>query len=270
MQTATRKFTLLTGVECEVTELTGKQQRLLTEQNTSDTSENLVNMIHSILVRVGSLTGNAITKEFIYEMLSGDRKRILEEARQFSMRGTDYQDKFVFNWEYQKRGGSTKEKHEVEVSLKDGFPRKPYQTFGPDGKTLIPIKCEEYKDVPRTIETFLPRTKSKVIMNRLNGHGEASGASIKEKDRNSHISLLMRNPRYFEGETPIQLDQGALDRLPLIDIEHLRKLVYDLEGDVDTVVIFEHPEAEKLPANKKEVRVDLLQQVAFFFPSEAI
>lgn len=67
--------------------------------------------------------------------------------------------------------------------------------------------------------------------------------------------------------TPIQLH---LDSLPLLDIEHLRKLIKSVEGELDTIVEFEHPEAEHKSGSEKTVRVDLVAQNAFFFPSEAI
>lgn len=51
----THIFKVPSGVEFEVTELTGKQQRILTEQSNKPHTEKLAEMLASVLVRVGKL-----------------------------------------------------------------------------------------------------------------------------------------------------------------------------------------------------------------------
>jgi len=267
MEVTNHKFKLISGVECEVKELTGKQQRILTENNGKTTDEKFALMIQSILVRVGSVINPDLV--FIDNLLSGDRKKILEEARKFSMRGTEQANLFIFNFPYTDAKGN-KQKHELDVELTEGFPVKPYKTIVDGVETIVDV--DDYSKIEKEVYTILPRSGKKVRFYLLDGNREKVGASVKKEARSSHTTIMMRNPQYFEkgeggSETPVQVN---LDKLALVDIEHLRKLIDNVEGGVDTIVEFEHPEAARLPQHEKTVKADLLAQTAFFFPSEAI
>lgn len=267
---ATLKFKLISGISCEAKELTGKEQRLLTEQKErKDNTDNILEMLESVIIRVGSNT--QINKDFVKNMLSGDRKKVLTAVRKFSMRETEQEEKFVFNYKYTDKD-KNKATHELEVDLTNDFPEKEYKLVGEDGKAGEIMSFEEYDQVPKEYSTVLPRTKKLVRLKYLTGHGESVGASIKKNDRSSHTSIIMRSPKEV---TTAQNGEDLLlvlnlDTLPMVDVEHLRKLIKDVEGDIDTVVEFEHPEAESKLPNEKMVRVNLLEQTAFFFPSEAI
>lgn len=262
---STHKFKLLTGPWCEVSELSGLQQHILSENNTKDSEEKFALMIQSILISVGSVTN--ISLEFISKLLSADRKKILEEARRFSMRDTEHENKFIFHYPFTDKNG-IKQQHELQVDLTIGFPTKPYLFIDTDGEKKV-IDVEEYEqlDKYREVRTILPREKKEVAFYLLDGVRERVAATIKEENRSSNTPLIARNPRYIENGTPIQID---LNKLPLIDIEHIRKLIRELEGEVDTSIEFEHPEAKRLPRNKQIVKADLIGQTAFFYPSEAI
>lgn len=257
---ATKTFNLLSGVECEVFELTGKQQHILSEQDGKDGNDKFVKMLATIIKRVGSVENP--DEKFITSMLSGDRKKALVMARQFSMRDMDQEKKFLFHYPYTDKNG-IKQNHELEINLENGFPEKVYKKA--DGS---PLDCKEYSEINREYETILPRTKKRVTFKLVDGYGESIGSAVKKKS--SHTTFIMHNCRYYVGDTPIQLDEKELDNLPMSDIEHLRKVIFDVEGAIDTVVEFEHPEADIKPKNEKIVRTDLLTQTAFFFPSEAI
>ena len=269
---------LLTGVSFVVKELTGKEQRLMTEQGDKKQGDSFLEMMESIVISIGSVQNPK--KDFIKKLLSGDRKKILLEARKFSLIGTDQENKFTFNYKYT-NSKKTKEEHEFVVDLSNGCPETPYPIFDPKtgevqkdetGKPL-PVVCTEYDQVQKDVTITLPRSKKQVIFTLLDGFGEDIATLSKKKDKSSHTTLQMRNPReLYKKESsseaiPIQLH---LDSLSLVDIEYLRKAIKNVEGEVDTIVEFEHPEAEIKIGSEKTVRIDLVSQPAFFFPSGAI
>lgn len=257
----THTFKLPSGVECELSELTGKQQRILTEQNKKPHNEKLAEMLASILVRIGTKVN--VDEKFIKEdMLICDRNAALVEARQFSL---DFEKEFVFMHTYKGADGA---KHEVEISedIPDGrFPMHAVKKLN-DKKKFVPANYAEYSDIEKHITIELPRSKKKVRFTLLDGTGEKIGVSTSKTSRSSHTPIKMRIPVYFEkkekgGEIPVSLN---LDSLPIKDIEYLRKQIKEYEGRVDTEIIFDHPVEDK-----NEV-LDVISAVAFFFPSEAI
>jgi len=117
----------------------------------------------------------------------------------------------------------------------------------------------------------LPKSKKEITWTLLDGIGEAVGLSTPKNERSSHTPIKMRRPiemlKTKNDTVPVQVN---LDELALRDIEALRGEIKRVEGDVDTVITFEHPEAESKSAGEKYVLVDVLGVQAFFFPSEAI
>jgi|AntAceMinimDraft_11_1070367.scaffolds.fasta_scaffold01765_14 hypothetical protein len=256
----THTFKLPSGVECELSELTGKQQRILTEQNKKPHNEKLAEMLASILVRVGSKTD--IDEKFIKEkMLTCDRNAALVEARQFSL---DFEDEFVFMHTYK---GADGQKHTVEISEKvpEGrFPSTPVKKLNAK-KEYEPANYSEYEEIEKDILIELPRSKKKVRFTLLDGSGEKIGVSTSKTKRSSHTPIKMRNPVYFEqGKKDVIPVSLNLDNLGIKDIEFLRKKIKEFEGRVDTEIMFDHPVEDK-----QEI-LDVISTVAFFFPSEAI
>lgn len=256
----THTFTLTSGVECEVKEFTGKHQRILTEQGNKKLGDSLNAVILDILVRVGTKTN--FDDKFVKDLLSSDRKKILTEARQFTM---DFEPNFKFNYDYASQAGTT-EQEPLEVDLSKGFPFRTLKVVKEDG-VLVDAAYTEYDQIERHVHFELPSSKTRVRWELLNGKNELAALQIPKGQRSSHTSIALRNPVYFKGETPIQVD---LDSLGWKDIEALRKHIKDVEGQVDTEMMFAHPEAEFKPKSEKEIVVDLLNVMAFFFPSEAI
>lgn len=262
MQKLEHSFILPSGVECTIREMDGSHQRILTEQSKMNHGEKLNTILADIIVKVGSET--KITTQFVSEMLACDKKAALVEARQFSVG----EDSVQFTWTYIDSNGVQRE-HEEEVILPDGkFPIKKLQTLNEDGE-FVDVQYSEYADIKREIEITLPRSGKKVTFTLLDGKGEAIGIATKKSQRSSHTLLKMRRPTYKDEETgtPILLD---FDKMSIRDIEYLRQQIRAYEGDVDTTIIFEHPEAEFLPKNEQMVTEDLLGMVAFFFPSGVI
>lgn len=264
---------LPSGVEFEVKELTGKHQRLLTEQVGNKTmTERLNEVLAEVLVRVGSNT--EINEDFVKKMLACDKQKALVDVRQFTM---DFEKAFQFTWEYTDDQGM-KQDHKLEIPLDEGnFPWKPVMAFNKEGE-LVTMKEAivdagedlEYDSVlsRKAVEIILPRAEMRVRYTMLDGEREAQASKIKKNDRSSHSVLKVRTPvRFGEGDTPIQIN---LDTLAYKDIEYLRSDIKKMEGSVDTEIRFEHPEADSKPPSEKDVVVDLLGTIAFFFPSEAI
>lgn len=261
----THVFRLPTGVECEVKELTGKHQRILTEQKNKKMGENLNELLADVIVRVGSKKN--IDLNFVKTLLACDRKKILCEVRQFTM---DFDPVFKFTYDYVSVADNAKKQHELEIDLSENFPAKPLMVEGEDGKLKI-ADYEEYDEIERKVVFKLPKSGKEITWSLLDGAGEAIGMNTAKADRSSHTAIKMRNPVEMvktENDTvPVQLN---LDNLGLKDIEALRGNIKSIEGNVDTEIFFTHPEAELKPKNEKDVIVDVLSVLAFFFPSEAI
>ena len=132
-------------------------------------------------------------------------------------------------------------------------------------------QATSYAAINKKVELVLNKTGKKVQFTMLDGFGEKVGISTKKDERSSHTALMMRNQVEFRKTAndivPIKIN---LDSLPLSDIEQLRSAVKEHEGKVPTEIRFEHPESELKPPHEKYVVIDLLAQMAFFFPSEAI
>lgn len=264
----THTFKLASGVECEVLELTGKHQELLTIQSNKNHTDRLNELLADRIVRVGS--EHSIDVKFVEKMLAGDKKLALVEIRQFTL---GFQDEFSFVFDYVDDSGK-KRQHTETVTLEDGgkFPAKPMMVVGKvdvDGELvdgLVPADFSEYEQVlaHKVVSMKLPRSGTEINFTMLDGKGELIGANTSKKDRSSHTLLRMRQPVYFEqketdkGVVPIQLDPN---RLGLLDVEALRARIREVEPDVDTLVMFENPDTGKTES------VDVLSTVAFFFPS---
>lgn len=261
----THVFKLTSGPECEVKSLIGKHQRLLTEKSKATDTDNLNKVLADVIVRIGSKSD--INTDFVTSMTSSDRKKALVEVRQFTM---DFEELFEFNYDYKDSNG-TKQQYPLEVNLSDGFPMKKLTVI----KDGIPQDAdyEEYDQIEKDIKLTLPKSGLNIVFSLLDGIGEQRGSKTSKNNRSSHTAILMRNPRELRvseksGEIiPIQLN---LDNLPFKDIEYLRATIKEIEGAVDTEFMFEHPESETKPLGQKDVVIDLISQMAFFFPSEAI
>ncbi len=272
------------GVSFEVKELTGKHQRLLTEQSSKTHNEKLDSVLLDVIVKIGTET--SLDEKFIESMLACDKQKALVTVRQFTM---DFDPTFDFAWEYKTEAGE-KAEHRLSIPLGDGsFPSKPVMILNKDGLIVedeetpeyVTLECYlkkllnkeelEYSDILayKNVEIILPRSKERVRFTMLDAEGELLLTKIPKSDRSTHTPIRIRKPVKFDEETntPIQLN---LDRLAYKDIEFLREEIKKVEGNVDTEVMFEHPESHLKAPSEKDVIVDLLGTTAFFFPSGAI
>lgn len=248
----THTFVLPSGIECEIKELTGKDQRILTEQKDNNFSNKLCKVLLNIVVRIGSK--KVVSEEDVKNLLSEDTKAILWNARIFSI-GED----FRFTYTYINSKGK-EDSVDFEVNLSDSEEPKKYKS-----------QWKELDDVCKDVEIVLPRSGKHVIYSLLDGNAEAKIALMKKDAMSSHSTLKIRNPREIvetsNGSTKIVLN---LDDLSIRDIEYLRKSIQENEGKFHSEMRFEHPEASLKTDSEKYVNVDLIGQISFFFPSGTI
>lgn len=255
--TATHTFKLLTGVEAEVKEITGKEQEILSRTVKGENHATKLNlMLASLLVRVGDV--HVITPEFVSNMLTEDRRYALVVARQFSM---NFETEFKFGWEYEGANGGT-EGLEKSVKLPEGgFPHRPYKAQW----EVYP----EPESEDRWIFLTLPKSGLQVKWRLLDGRGEAIGAAKKENEISTKTMYEMRRCQYFDKNAGNEGVWIMLDttKIGMSDLAVITGSFKEHEGKVDTEVQFEHPNADQLPTHKRKVIVDLVGMVNFFYPS---
>lgn len=240
----THVFTLPSGVECEVKEFQGKHQKLLTKQEGSVTDSMNV-ILADIIVRVGSV--KAIDQDFVEGMLTADRNWAMFQARQFSL---EFPEVFKVPVKYKQDGRTIEDDVVIQMSE---------VSFKPYGFQVV-----EYDQIQRKHEVTIKRYEGKVSFSLLDGRSEKMLALTKKKDVSSHLDLIGRNPTYLTKNTPIKLN---LDDLGLMSIEDLRRQIYEIEGKVKADFQVEHPNADSLFGDEKMIRVNLLADPNFFFPS---
>lgn len=296
MNAVTHSFKVASGIEAEISQLTGVEQDILTSQKSQSAEVRNLSMLASILKRVGEFDLTTMSDEermtFIKSMPSCDKKAVLCEARAFS---NDFDPIYDFNYEYQSVDAEKgKQVYPQTITLGGGsFPIRPIKEF--DEKMLLdkdnkPLKklrdieavlrrlqpkvFENYKQVldNKFIYATLPNTNVKIRMRMLDSVGESIGAAVKKEQRSSHTTLLMRNVCYQaeNGNTYISFQHSDLNKLPINDLEFMRLLRNYVEGNVDSEIQFEHPEAELKAPHEKIVTLDLLSEISFFFPSGTI
>lgn len=145
-------------------------------------------------------------------------------------------------------------------------------------KYELPVHFHEFKfRAPKTLFTELPTSEEKVFELELPIAGSKvryNMLDVKMENMNKgrldsetiHINspIQWRNPVVLEpkssgeGFIPIKLNTSKME---IIDIEELRKHIYEHEGSCDSTISIKHPHKELL------TKVDILQVVTFFIPS---
>lgn len=278
MNKATVKFVLPSGVMCEATELYGEHHEILTKQGNS--TNRITELLESLIISVGSV--RKPDAAFIDAMRSEDRRHILATVRQATM---DYEKEFEFTHKYVDVDGNnleeklkvnltdvTADEYEAKIQLlieKYGEEGEQfYRDLNRDGTFFARPAAErntEYADLPSHYETVLPKSGQKVRISHLTGKGEKMGATADRKTLSRNTLLKMRFPQYYNDNGQwIHLD---VKKLHAKDIEHLFKLAVSKEGEVEMELRFNNPDKT---SSDKMVTVDLLSELAFFFPSEVL
>ena len=194
-------FTLPSGLEAELREMTGAEESLLTNRRLMKDGDSVNQVLRNCLVRLGDKT--EITPKDVLDLLSGDRLFLLVKLRQVS-----FGDEVALTLTCPAKdcGEST----EVHVVLDD-------------------LEVTQY-GAEREFIFELPRTKKPVIFTLLDGHMEKRLASLKEP--NLHSAMLMR-VKEIDGKAP---NKNSLAELPAFDLNALRAEMQRVDGGIDTTI----------------------------------
>lgn len=194
-------FTLPSGLEAELREMTGAEESLLTNRRLMKDGEGVNQVLRNCLVRLGGRT--ELAAKDVLDLLSGDRLFLLVKLRQISFGD------------------------EVDLSL--ACPAKDCGEV-----TGVHIALDDLEATPYGTEREfifeLPRTKKPVIFTLMDGHMEKRLASL--KDPNLHSAMLMR-VREIDGKAP---NRNSLAELPAFDLNALRAEMQRVDGGIDTTV----------------------------------
>lgn len=194
-------FTLPSGLEAELREMTGAEESLLTNRRLMKDGEGVNQVLRNCLVRLGDRT--ELAAKDVLDLLSGDRLFLLVKLRQISFGD------------------------EVDLSL--ACPAKDCGEV-----TDVHIALDDLESTPYGTEREfifeLPRTKKPVIFTLMDGHMEKRLASL--KDPNLHSAMLMR-VKEIDGKAP---NRNSLAELPAFDLNALRAEMQRVDGGIDTTV----------------------------------
>lgn len=267
----TKEIQLVSGPTASLRKLVGKHQRLLTEGDKVNTGEGINEVIADILEGVSGMSRSDITPKFAATILDPDRRKILLEARQFSVRDNHKID-FEFKWE----GESERFAYNGVPIDPAGFKEHPLMRPTEATRHLPlhqwewePVRYESYAEVlaeGQHMQGTLADLGKVVRWWRLNGVMEATALKIPKKQRSVHTIIKQRRPNEVQqaGNGDDLLLGVNLDRLSYDDINDLYKAMLLSEGDLDTSLTIYHPN------NGQSLEVDLLTLPAFFFPSGAV
>ena len=278
---------LPSGIEAELTGLSGKHQAMITINDEAKRRKGIDEMLLSCLKRLGEKTDFKV--EDIKKLLSADRKHLLFELRNIS---NNNERQFIFDYEFPTQGGKRlKQRYNVDFQ-KDDFPVRPYfwvrekmvqdykELNGITGnitedeekealKATFPVMFTDYSEIMElaTQSTKLPECNVEVIWKMLDGEEEIKYSKIIQvANITSHTQIEMRRPQFHNPELEGKpLQKVPLDELSLNDIEALRKDIMHKEGNVDSFVVVQYKND-----NSIQSQVDLVSTPAFFFSSLAI
>ena len=241
----THTFTLLSGVECEVKELTGEHQDMFTRKNKP--IDFFDQILADIVVRIGSV--KTISKEFCSTLLTPDRNQILFETRQFSL---DYPEFFEGSIEYKNENGK-----QVTDNYRFDFKEIKQKAF--------PKQYAEYEEVIEnsvhdlTVKGF----DGKIRITLPNGKSEIRIQNKYKGNFGSNMQIDLYNPlvvkKDSEGKEMIPYTLN-FKTISLKSIEDLRQQIAALMGEFDATASIELPTGE----TKK---VNIMGDANFFFPS---
>ncbi len=245
----THVFTLLCGLEAEVTKMTGKHQEMLTVNGNKFFEKKLLDLCKDVLVRVGDKT--TFTDADIKQLYVADRKLILFETRQFAL---NHDPVFKFDYEYTDNNGR-KKKHPMEVTMPDTE----------ELKTPFKAQVKSWDEMEKTVAVELEDLGETVYFEMLDGYGEARGAAVPKNKWSANTAIRMRNLHKMK-KTEADTVAVAVEpnTLSLLDIEKVRATIHEHEGRIDTEIMFEHPETGE------DVTIEALGTLGFYFPSRAI
>jgi len=198
-------FTMPSGQEVELRELTGVEESLITNRRLMQNGEGVDKVLFNCIVRIGDR--EALTQEDIMNLLSGDRMFVLVRLREISIG------------------------NEVELIL-----TCPNANCGEE--ELVGVNIEELKVTPygpeREHTIKLPRSGETVRYRLLDGKMERRLSDLQRQDKNMsiHAALLMRIID-VDGKPPTKMTTA---QMVSADLNALRHDIQRHEGGIDTQV----------------------------------
>lgn len=247
----THKFTLPSGVECEVREMMVKHQSILSKglgsQGGKSYARRMSEILADVLVKVGDVEN--VTEDFAHKMLKADRDYAIIQARQFSL---DFPEEFTFTYKFNSKDGSEAEE-EFTLDLTEGFPVQPYG-FGT-------VKSYDEIEEHREVHIALDDNQYKDVTFELaDGRYGEREEKVKRSNYDVNTPLRLRNPKVHESED--KTFKLLVDKLTMRQGAKLRDKVLESEGRVDTEMQLTNP------LTGENVIINVLVQSAFFYPSQ--
>lgn len=285
----TRSIMLTSGPMAEITALVGKHQRMLTEKG-KNLHDKMNDVLADVLLSVEGIDLEGMQAyqkaRFVESMLSSDRRKLLEEARQLSQSSNP-----TFNYvhEYKKPNGQ-KASAEFVISLIDEENREAVienilekfedkDKFRPIVERLNRVGCFPTRPCLILHSDYNSVLDNKKIVFEVGGELEGYKIrftmldgklekAVKPENMSSHTIYEIRQLQYSEnGETWLKFQRNELDQLSMDTLDAIRHTIEKYEGDLDTVEVIPNPDET---SEEAEIKVDLMGQVGFFFPSGRI
>jgi hypothetical protein len=282
-----KESVLPSGIQFSVRNLIGEDQDNLTreQKKSSGTPQSVFNkMLAGAMRGLGNKSESEITPNMVAGMLSNDRKFALITLRQHTL---EYQPTFDFKYEWPlQKGEKKKQAFDYSVSFDhENFPVIPYRWMRealeklkqeniensdfkmPDGHIIpFPKLYDNYLDM-KDLHKEQQRTLSNgqlVKWDLLDGEMELANSSALNDDPRMNLIIEMRKPKYkfADGEKSPVWAEFTTGKTDMKYLEEIRKEMLDFEGKIDTSLVIGHENNPRL-----QMRVDLCQLPAFFFPS---
>jgi hypothetical protein len=194
-------FTLPTGLEAELREMTGAEEEILTNPRLIRSGEAINRVLENCVLRLGE--NEKPSAADMLDLLSGDRLFLLVKLRQISLGD--------------------------EVKLELVCPNTTCREVN-----VVTINIEELEVTPYTAERefsiTLPGSKSTVRFRHLDGHMEKRLASLKEATISSAMMMRVVD---VNGKPP---SKKLIADLSLRDRNALREAMRESDGGIDTTV----------------------------------
>jgi len=194
-------FTLPSGMEIDLVEMTGIEEDLLTNQRLIKTGEAINHVLANCIKRIGD--NDSPGMKDILDMLSGDRLFALVRLRQVSLGD--------------------------EVDLELACPN-----IACGERTYVTINLEDLDVTPygeeREFEFKLPGSGKVVKFDYLDGHKEKRLAAMKQP---SLTTAMMIRIVSIDGQSP---SKKILNEMSIRDRSALREEMTRVDGGIDTVV----------------------------------
>lgn len=194
-------FTLPSGIEAELKEMTGQEEELLTNQRLLRSGDAINLVIKNCLVRLGDET--SVTTKHVEDLLSGDRLFLLVKLRQISLGDS-------VDLELQCTNAVCKNRNYLSIDL-EGLETTSY--------------TEE-----REFAFTLPASKQVVKFTHLDGNKEKRLAALKEPNISS--AMMMRIVS-VDGKPP---SKKILADMSMRDRSALRMEMSRVDAGIDTTV----------------------------------